>query len=272
MVFSKIKSASFNNGNNSSFASHRCEYLLCLALDVGEGILKNGGEISRVEDTVSRICRAYGAIHVEVFAIPSVIIASIRMADGEYSSQTRRVYGSENNLSKIEAYSDISYNVCKNCPPLEELDEMIRNQKRKKTLPFAIVFLGYMLASGSFAVFFGGSLRDGIVGALIGAVFALLEGTSLGRINQLARTALESFVGGMMAHLSVLAGLGQNVDFIMIGTVMLLIPGVAFGTALRDLLYGEFLAGSIKMVQVVLIALMIAFGYLLSSFVMGGVV
>ena len=135
MLYSKIKSTEFDNGNNSSFASHRCEYLLCLALDIGEGILKSGGEISRVEDTVSRICRAYGAIHVEVFAIPSVIIASIRMADGEYSSQTRRVYGSENNLSKVEAYSDISYNVCKNRPPLEELDEMIRKQKRKKAMP-----------------------------------------------------------------------------------------------------------------------------------------
>ena len=127
-----------------------------------------------------------------------------------------------------------------------------------------------MLAAGAFAVFFGGGLLDGIVGAFIGAVFALLERTPLARINQLAKTALESFVGGMIAHLSQIAGVGQNVDAIMIGTVMLLIPGVAFGTSLRDLLYGDFLAGSLKMVQVILIALMIAFGYLLSSFVMGG--
>ena len=34
------------------------EYLLCLALDVGEGMLRNGGEIGRVEDTIERICRA----------------------------------------------------------------------------------------------------------------------------------------------------------------------------------------------------------------------
>jgi uncharacterized membrane protein YjjP (DUF1212 family) len=88
MLFSKVKSDVVQTNSNAAFASHRCEYLLCLALDIGEGILKSGGEISRVEDTVSRICRAYGAIHVEVFAIPSVIIASIRMEDGEYSAQT----------------------------------------------------------------------------------------------------------------------------------------------------------------------------------------
>ena len=271
MVFSKLKSEDVKEKSNASFASHRCEYLLCLALDIGEGILKSGGEISRVEDTVSRICKAYGAEHVEVFAIPSVIIASIRMEDGEYSSQTRRVHGSENNLARVETFSDISYQICRELPPLETVDEMLRAQKKKKPMPFAVVFLGYMLASGSFAVFFGGGIWDGVVGAVIGAVFSLLERTSLGRINQLARTALESFVGGSMAHLSILMGVGQNVAAIMIGTVMLLVPGVAFGTALRDLLYGDFLAGSLKMVQVVLIALMIAFGYLLASFVIGGV-
>ena len=53
---------------------------------------------------------------------------------------------------------------------------------------------------------------------------------------------------------------------IMIGTIMLLVPGVAFGNALRDLLCGDLIAGGLKTVQAVLSALMIAFGYLLSMF------
>jgi uncharacterized membrane protein YjjP (DUF1212 family) len=57
------------------------DQLLCLALDVGEGVLKNGGEVHRVEDTVERICHAYGASHVEVFAITTLILASVRMED-----------------------------------------------------------------------------------------------------------------------------------------------------------------------------------------------
>ena len=57
------------------------DYLLCLALDVGEGMLKNGGEVGRVEDTIERICRAYGAQHVEVFTIVSMITAAVRMPD-----------------------------------------------------------------------------------------------------------------------------------------------------------------------------------------------
>ena len=59
---------------------------------------------------------------------------------------------------------------------------------------------------------------------------------------------------------------------IMIGTIMLLIPGVSFGTAFRDLMCGDFIAGTLKTVQCILAALMIAAGYLLSMFVMGGVI
>ena len=53
--------------------------VLAIALDVGAELLRAGGEIHRVEDTVTRICRAYGAEAVEVFAITSLITAEVRM-------------------------------------------------------------------------------------------------------------------------------------------------------------------------------------------------
>ena len=37
-----------------------------IALDIGEGLLKSGAEIHRVEDAIDHICKAYGAAHVEV--------------------------------------------------------------------------------------------------------------------------------------------------------------------------------------------------------------
>jgi uncharacterized membrane protein YjjP (DUF1212 family) len=79
--------------------------LLCLALDVGEGMLKSGAEIHRVEESISMICRSYGAAHVEVFAITSLIVASIRLPNDEYSAQIRRVYNSSNHLLKIEKFN-----------------------------------------------------------------------------------------------------------------------------------------------------------------------
>ena len=68
---------------------YTAEYILSKALDIGENILRCGGEPHRIEDTVNRICTAYGAVHTDVFALPSLVMAGVRMADGTTSSQVR---------------------------------------------------------------------------------------------------------------------------------------------------------------------------------------
>lgn len=50
------------------------------ALDMGETMLRCGAEILRVEDTVTRICTAYGGGIVDVFTILSLITGR-RMRD-----------------------------------------------------------------------------------------------------------------------------------------------------------------------------------------------
>ena len=51
----------------------------------------SGGEIYRVEDCINRICRAYGAIDVDVFTITSSIVLTIQAPDGRRLTQTRRI-------------------------------------------------------------------------------------------------------------------------------------------------------------------------------------
>ena len=113
--------------------------------------------------------------------------------------------------------------------------------------------------------------RSNLCPALIGAVMYGIDMISFGQINRLAKTVLQSFIGGTLACLAIQLGLGHDMGAIMIGTIMVLIPGLAFGTAFRDLLCGDFLAGSWKTVQCIMAALMIAAGYLLAMLlVMGG--
>ncbi len=248
------------------------DHLLSVALDIGEMLLESGAEIRRVEDTVERICRAYGALHVEVFAIVSMLNVQIHMPDGSHSTQLRRVYDTNTDLYRLELYNDISRNICKKTPPLEQVDEMIRRAKEKKPYPgWVASFIGSVLAAGGFAVFFGGTLMDGAVAALIGLLMALIIRVEVKRINFLAKTLINAFLAGTLACLAVSVGFGDNAGMIMIGTIMLQIPGVAFSAALRDLLCGDVLAGSLKTVQAILSALMIAFGYLLSMLMMRGV-
>ena len=237
----------------------------------------NGGILEKdfVDKYINQACgnnesltiQINGKNHVEIFAIPSVIIAAVRMKDGEYSSQIRRIHTVENDLAMVERYNAISYTICREAPELDEFDKMIHESKTKRAMPSWVSLLGAAMAAGSFAVFFGGSWRDGIVACVIGVVMTLLDKIRVNQVNRFAKTALQSFFGGVLAYLSVMLGLGDNAGMIIIGTIMLLIPGIAFGTALRDLLCGDFLAGSLKTIQAVLIALMIAFGYLIAMLV-----
>jgi uncharacterized membrane protein YjjP (DUF1212 family) len=55
----------------------------------------------------------------------------------------------------------------------------------------------------------------------------------------------------------------------MIGTIMLLIPGLAFGNSLRDMLDGDIIAGIFRLIQSCLTAVMIAIGFGLAIFISG---
>ena len=125
---------------------------------------------------------------------------------------------------------------------------------------------------GGFAFFFGGSWRDALVATLIGAAVSLFDIFPSKYINNLAKTALSSLVIALMAGISVLIGLGENGGIIIIGSIMPLVPGVSFGTAMRDLLLGDLASGSLKALQSVLQALMIAFAYMIAASIVGGVI
>ncbi len=250
--------------SNELYKRNFTDYLLCLALDVGEGVLKSGGEVARVEQTIEMICRAYGAVHVEVFSIISVINAAIRMPDGSYSSQMRRVKSTSNNLYKLELYNEISREICAETPSLEEFDRRLHAVKNRRAYPTWVSIPASALAAASFAVFFGGGLFECLVALFVGAAVGLIDLTLGNHLNDLAKIIISSFAAGLLSSLAAMLSTHINNDEIMIGTIMLLVPGVAFGTALRDLLCGDIIAGGLKTVQAILAALMIAFGYILS--------
>ena len=240
------------------------EYLLCLALDVGEGMLKSGAEISRVEDSIERICRAYGAAKVEVFTIISVINAAIRMPDGSYSSQLRRIKSTSTNLGMLEKLNALSRRICSELPSLEVFESQIKEIRQSSFYRTPLLCLSSGLAAGGFAVFFGGRWNDGLIAFLIGIIIELVDLKMPKRVNIMAKTVISSAIAAFVAILSAKIGLADSSDYVIIGAIMLLVPGVAFGTAMRDLLYGDLLAGTLKTLQAILLSLMIAFGYMIS--------
>lgn len=245
------------------------EYLLCLALDVGEGMLKNGAEVARVEDTIERICQAYGAVHVEVFTIISMINAAVRMPDGSYSSQLRRVKQTSTNLDRLEGLNNLSRKICRETPSLDEFDEMLHELKTRRAYPKWVNLLSSAVATAAFCLFFGGGLLEALITLFIGAGIYFINNYRSARLNSMAKTVISSFFAATVAGLSHLVIKELNVDSIIIGAIMLLVPGMMFGTAMRDLLCGDLIAGTLKILQAIIQTLMIGFGYMLTFAMLG---
>lgn len=240
-------------------------------LDIAEEMLVAGAEVSRVEDSVERMCRAYGCDRVNVFVITSNIQVTLEAPSGEIITQIRRVIRNDVNFDRVDYLNDLSRYVCANTPQLSDLRAKFDEVMERKQQPFYVGLISGMVIGGSFAVFFGGSFADGIAAGLVGIITVWLNRklASFGQ-NQLAISFAVSFLSGLLSVLTVYIGVGAHTDKIMIGVIMLMIPGIALTNGVRDMLTGDIATGMLRVANAVLLAMAIACGFALSLFVTGG--
>ena len=241
--------------------------LLHLFLDIGEAIHRAGGEIFRVEDTLSRLGAAYGADRTDVFAITSHLEVTMAFGDIELT-RTRRIHGGTTDLRRLEAFNDLSRRVCGAPLSPSELRAAIAEARGVGSrLP---VYLGSALAGGSFAVFFGGGLLDGLVAALIGLFVCFMQ-ERLPAIspNSVVVTFVASLATGFCACLVSLCIPILLPDKIMIGDIMLLIPGISLTTAIRNILVGDTVSGVLRFTESLVLAAALASGFMLAMSLLG---
>ena len=129
-----------------------------------------------------------------------------------------------------------------------------------------------MLAAGSFAVFFGGTLADVPATALLACFINWMDRKGIyKKENQLLFYLLCSILTGFLGCLLVRLGAGAHLDKILIGCIMLTIPGISITYAVRDMLLGESITGLFRFLESLLIAASIAGGFLLSTIIAEGV-
>ena len=225
------------------------EILHCI-MDMGELFMGSGGEISRVEDTLSRMGKAYGAEKMEVFVITSSIVVTMVLPGGASMTETRRIDSSgSTNFSRFERLNELSRLCCRSpySPEVlrKKLDEIGATEPDQRLL-----LAGSVLAGASLAVFFGASLWEGVIAGFFGAVISLLQ-MLIGRtrLNSAASNLLISFVVALAAGLFCRLVPSLSSDRILIGDIMLLIPGIAMTNAIRNMLVGNPLSGSVRLVE-----------------------
>lgn len=234
-----------------------------LAVKAGEIMMKNGGEIYRVEEIITRICGACNIEKVEVFATPTGIFASIGSNEDNSEVKTfiKSIKHRTTDLDKISHINALSRNFVEGKISVE--DAILEADQIDNLRPFhlSVQLFGAALASSLFCLLFGGTIKDGVVGVFVG-IIAYLCSLFLGKYK-ISYFIIDFFCCGVATFLALLASylkLADNSDFIIIGTLMLFVPGAAITNALRDFLTGDMLSGVARMTEALSIAIALALG------------
>nr|WP_206207732.1 threonine/serine exporter family protein [Virgibacillus profundi] len=225
----------------------------------GKIMLKSGAETYRVEDTMNRIAVAYGLKNVQSYATPTGINFSSDIATDTHFN---RISNRSNDLHKIAEVNSVSRQITAGELELKDALKKLRDiENAKLNFPGWMQIIAAALVSGSFAMMFGGTWPDFIPSFIAGGLgyAAMLGFERLVEIRFMAEF-FGSFIIGVTAFIFIYNGVGNELDRIIIGAVMPLVPGLHITNAVRDLMSGHLVAGISKGVEATLTAFAIGAG------------
>ena len=229
-------------------------HFLHILVRMGEALQNSGAEVFRVEDTLNRIAIAYGAEDVNVFVITSSIVVTLTMPSLPPQTETRRLrHAASNDLLTLEKLNALSRRICTAPPSIEEFQRQLNAILAQHPDP-RLHLAGSVLAASSFAIFFGGNLWDGLLAGGIAVLICWME-------RYLSPFCMNGVEFGMQFH----------ADKVLIGIIMLLIPGIMLTNSIRDILLGDIISGSLRLVEAILMAATLALGMMAAIWLMGGI-
>ncbi len=248
--------------------SNEKEYRLLMdtAILAGEIMISSGAETYRVEDTTGRILRKSNFDCAESFVLPTGLTLTLSDENITALSITKRVSSRSTNLNRVDAVNTVSRLYCTNNITLDEAYHSLVKIKNLIQYPIWLRSIGIILATTFFTLLIGGKFYECVISMLSGMILAPIYYYGPKIIHN---DFMLTFVGAIISSFFAIAftklfGLfisqSIDVDSAIIGIMMPLVPGVAITNAVRDTLYGDYMSGSTRLMEAILIATAVALG------------
>ena len=250
------------------------EEVLDLALMAGHILLENGAEIYRVEETIDRICGYYGVNSENAFVLSNGIFLTAGSARESFFAKVQHIPVSGTHLNKVAAVNQLSREIVEGRHTIQDayrILEEIRTMPGKKRW---MQTLASGVGSAAFCIFFGGTFGDSLAAFAAGiCLYLYVLWLSVPHLSKIVGNIGGGALVTVVCCLLYLMGVGENLNFMMIGTIMPLVPGVAFTNSIRDVADGDYISGSVRMLDALLvffcIAIGVGIGFSLISLVLG---
>ncbi len=249
---------------NQNTGKYGNEEILIFAITLGKRMLQAGAETYRVEDSVSRVLESQGVRHIDVFAIPTAVFISCEI-NGEKMNIFERIKGTNIDLERFQALNQISRDFSSGVYDLKKAKEELDKISATPKFNLFWSWLGACAGGGFFVFLFDGGVMEFIVSFLASGVTALCF-NSLSKLgfSFFIKNVIGGFIAGLFGFsfvkLAGLIGLNCDINLVIIGPLMTLVPGVAITTGIRDVIAGDLVAGNAKIMEAVFIAIGLAFG------------
>lgn len=224
-------------------------------------LVSYGAEIYRTEDTIRRICTAYGHKNAEIYVTPANFIITVKSPDGVPITNSKNVSGRNTNLDRVGKLNELSRFICRMKPDSETIQKHLDTIRHRRTYSQPVLYLSYAAAGAAFTLFFGGGAVEAVFGSLL-AIIVKFTSDKLSAIR--ASTFLNAVVCSMVMSLIAVglskAGAVPRFDKMIIGVSMSLVPGVALTNCMRDFISGDFFSGIYTLTEAILTAAGLAVG------------
>lgn len=234
-----------------------------LALEAGRILLKNGAEIFRVDETITRICHRFHVEYVDTFILSHAIFVSAENGMEEAYTKVKQVPLSSSHLGIVAEVNELSREIAEGLVGIEEASKRLKKIEHMPSKRGYFQVLAAGIGSGCFGYLLGASALESIVAFCIGCLLYIW--VLAAKKHNISKMIVNIVGGVIITTLAILAFhmpfLGTvKMDGMIIGSIMPLVPGLAFVNAIRDIADSDFLSGTVRMIDALLVFVYIAVG------------
>jgi len=234
--------------------------ILNFTSNAGKIMLQSGGETYRVEETITRMCQSFSIDDVDAFASPTAVMISI-VIDGKIYSVVKRINSRKIDLNKVHNINSLSRVMYDKKPSIDFCEEELNKICINDDYSLKTILLYSGVATSTFSVLFGGGVVDFVCAFFIGIITKLIS--IILHKSLLNEFFINAICGAFIAISSIFLlkfSIVSNLDKLVAGSIMLLVPGLALTNSIRDILEGQLLSGLSKAAEALFIGISTAVG------------
>jgi uncharacterized membrane protein YjjP (DUF1212 family) len=231
-----------------------------IAISAGEILLSNGAEAYRAEETIKKICNSYG-LEGDCISNSTGIYISVISPDGEVITSVKRIKQRNVDLYRIERINSFSRDLINNPLPYEEAKKVLREIYNAPNFSLPVRLFAACMTAFVYTLFFNGEILDAMISVIISfGVYLMLDKTAKIGSFEFLEYYVSGFIIGAVSLTAQYFIPQINKDNVITGAIIVLLPGVALTNGIKDILYGDFVSGSAKFSEAILIIIAMGVG------------